>query len=708
MLAAAISVTSGCTLMLDTELNRGEGADASPVDGGGAVDGDAEDVQTGDRRPDDADGVDTLDEPATDGSDARVDGADASELDTASEPPPAPTGVNASDGTWHDRVMVTWERAEGATGYMVYRDGELVDPSVSSLSFEDTGAEGASPTAQGFSLEASDGTLTGRVQLSWSEPDVPAGTIHEYTVVAGNAAGASEASEGDTGFRAASPVIGYEVQIDEEDWIDVENVRAFVDDLTPPPLPAEVVSVGTVTASDGESPFQVDIELTGLEVSDAPGSTVSYRVRAYNGVGVGPASATETGYAVPTPALQWLRGRFGYRDGYYIYEAIPGATTQVWTDVGGLIGGAENAYQCEVTVAAETVTSEYDLGHRVVQTLESDTSTDRLGFRVDVSGDRAIVSEVGFPAVHFYTFGGAAEGWAEDERIAATMPEDVAIAGDWAAAGEPGRTETIYPGVVVIYRYDSENGWQEDDVLEPPSELNAASSGFGTSVDLEDDASRLIVAAPGLDAAFVFARSDDAWSFEDALDSSASFGKCADLDGDRAIVAGSDEVAIFERSGATWSSVHRSNSADLPDSTPNLGDDCAISGTWAMVGDNAVDDDGAVYVFDGSDGSWGVADTPTIVAATGPGSVAPTAFGQHLALDGDTALVADHIGRFVALLAVDRSSGEWVHRELIRSPDATYSAFADDVATDGGAVIVGASGWGDAGEGRSYAYWLSR
>ncbi len=46
--------------------------------------------------------------------------------------PPAPTGVAASDGTFVNAVRIAWNASPGATGYEVYRDGNLVGRPASS------------------------------------------------------------------------------------------------------------------------------------------------------------------------------------------------------------------------------------------------------------------------------------------------------------------------------------------------------------------------------------------------------------------------------------------------------------------------------------------------------------------------------------------------------------------------------------------------
>lgn len=52
----------------------------------------------------------------------------------------APTGVSATDGTWCDRVRVTWTAPSGATEYYVYRNGSPLSGWIGSTLFDDFGA----------------------------------------------------------------------------------------------------------------------------------------------------------------------------------------------------------------------------------------------------------------------------------------------------------------------------------------------------------------------------------------------------------------------------------------------------------------------------------------------------------------------------------------------------------------------------------------
>ncbi|MCD6217411.1 hypothetical protein J7L05_06085 [bacterium] len=173
--------------------------------------------------------------------------------------PTDPTGVDATDGTFPDKVTVSWNAVGGATGYNIYRDSGLVQANHPGITWDDTtavppvvynyqveaingcGVSNKAPADPGepgnacelpdtpTGLAASDGTHTDRVQLSWTAAagalsydiirnsgfliNVPgithddmtatAGVIYTYEVEAVNACGNSPASAADTGYAFA-------------------------------------------------------------------------------------------------------------------------------------------------------------------------------------------------------------------------------------------------------------------------------------------------------------------------------------------------------------------------------------------------------------------------------------------------------------------------------------------------------------------------
>lgn len=92
--------------------------------------------------------------------------------------PPAPTGVAASDGTFTDRVRVTWLSSSGAAGYEVWR-----------------GTSSSSSGAVRITTTDVNGTL-------FDDTTAVAGTTYWYWVRARNTAGTSPLSAANSGYRA--------------------------------------------------------------------------------------------------------------------------------------------------------------------------------------------------------------------------------------------------------------------------------------------------------------------------------------------------------------------------------------------------------------------------------------------------------------------------------------------------------------------------
>jgi hypothetical protein len=94
------------------------------------------------------------------------------------QPPSAPTSVSASDGTYTDRVRLSWTASSGATGYKVFRN----------TSNNSSGAQqiGTSTASQ------------------YDDTTAVVGTTYWYWVKAYNSAGDSGFSNGDSGYVASS------------------------------------------------------------------------------------------------------------------------------------------------------------------------------------------------------------------------------------------------------------------------------------------------------------------------------------------------------------------------------------------------------------------------------------------------------------------------------------------------------------------------
>lgn len=116
--------------------------------------------------------------------------------------PDAPTNVAATDGTHTDKVVVTWTKSAGATGYRVYEGNNLLDTLGDVATYDDEDA--LAPTITPGTAAASDGTAAAHVALSLLGQSASNGASRTYKVVAFNATGDSDPSDTDTGYRGTT------------------------------------------------------------------------------------------------------------------------------------------------------------------------------------------------------------------------------------------------------------------------------------------------------------------------------------------------------------------------------------------------------------------------------------------------------------------------------------------------------------------------
>lgn len=190
-------------------------------------------------------------------------------FEIASSCPSAPTGVSASDGTYPDKVRITWNLSSGATYYQVWRgiedlpfmatkiadfipnspyDDYTIPPGTpyfywvkaadsacgpSEFSSSDSGYTSCSVPSTPAGVSASDGTICNQIYITWNpssgvdeyrvyrdgspESDWQSGTnytdgpgdcsTHTYQVEAQNSCGSSGLGSGDTGHAMCAPVI---------------------------------------------------------------------------------------------------------------------------------------------------------------------------------------------------------------------------------------------------------------------------------------------------------------------------------------------------------------------------------------------------------------------------------------------------------------------------------------------------------------------
>jgi len=114
---------------------------------------------------------------------------------------PRPTDVAATNGDHTDKVVVTWTKAVGATGYQVYRDSVGLGWLGDVATYDDEDADAGDITAG--SAVASDGAHTEHVLLGVTGEAANNGTTHTYVVRAKAATWEGDDSlVGDTGYRS--------------------------------------------------------------------------------------------------------------------------------------------------------------------------------------------------------------------------------------------------------------------------------------------------------------------------------------------------------------------------------------------------------------------------------------------------------------------------------------------------------------------------
>lgn len=279
----------------------------------------------------------------------------ASASDTGWRNVPPPSGVQATDGTSTSEVTITWTPVSGVIGYRVLRAAGSGTPAEigtpTAASFADTTAVAGTPytytvrarTAAGDSaasasdagwrgipaptaLAATDGTLTTGVSLSWTgvggatgyrvlrsldggtpsdigtptataftDSTAEPGVVYVYAVAARAAAGDSQPSVTDTGWRnvpapasvAASD--GTSASAIDVTWSPVSGATGYrILRAIGAGTPAEVGTAAAASFSDS---------------SASPATSYSYSVRAITAAGDSASSAADTGWRnVAAPA----------------------------------------------------------------------------------------------------------------------------------------------------------------------------------------------------------------------------------------------------------------------------------------------------------------------------------------------------------------------------------------------------------------------
>ncbi|MDX1405511.1 MAG: FG-GAP repeat protein [Woeseiaceae bacterium] len=254
---------------------------------------------------------------------------------------------------------------------------------------------------------------------------------------------------------------------------------------------------------------------------------------------------------------------------------------------------------------------------------------------------------------------------------------------------------------------------------------------FGQSVAIDGDSAIVgavqeDAAAANAGAAYVFLRSAGIWSEQQKLipadgDINDQFGIAVDIDGDTAVIGAvfNDGVAIdsgaayvFTRTGSTWSQQAKLTASDGA-TTDAFGQNVAIDGDTVVIAaeqdNDAGTNSGSAYVFVRSGTAW-----TEQAKLTASDAAAFDRFGFSVDVDGDTVIVGAHLnddlgGSSGSAYVFTRSGAVWSEQAKLLASDGVNShVFGVAVALDGDTAVIGASGDDDVALDSGAAYLFSR
>jgi uncharacterized repeat protein (TIGR01451 family) len=360
--------------------------------------------------------------------------------------------------------------------------------------------------------------------------------------------------------------------------------------------------------------------------------------------------------------------------------------------------------------------------------LASDGATDdRFGLSVSISGDTAVIGTpwddtiAGPDAGSAYVFERAGSAW-NDQKLLAAPPVvgtsydrfgfSVALEGDTLAVGAPGDVNTTgYQAGAAYVFVRLGTAWSlQQKIYPPPDAVVGASFGtsFGNSVSLSGDT--LAVGGPadsgGRGAAWAFVLSGGVWTEQQKLlpsDPNSFLGGAAvSIRGDT-IVMGSPGAAAFTGAAYVWvrSSGFWSEQQTLTASDGAAGDyfGWAVSLDGDTVAIGAYNDDtpaggnaGSAYVFVRSGSVWN--EQQKLVASDG---LANDWFGEHVALDGDTAAIGAEFHDTVAgpdagsAYVFVRSGSIWSEQQRLVASDSDAFDFGLSVSVESDTAVIGSA-----------------
>jgi len=292
--------------------------------------------------------------------------------------PAAPTNVAATDGDHTDKVVVTWTKSDGATGYKVYEGVNLLDTLGDVATYDDTSAP--APTITPGSTVATDGDSTAHVALSLSGTSASNGASRTYKVVAFNDAGDSPDSDTDTGYRGVGE-LSYQWQRSasdaDADYGNIDGATSATHNDTEAPAPT--ITPGSTVATDGDSTAHVVLSLSGTSTSEGAGRYYQCVLNA-DGAAQQISGSNRGHRAVGELTYQWQRSS---GDADEDYSNIDGATISTYNDTDA---------PAPTITPGSTVATDGDLTAHVSLSLNGTSTSDGAGryYKCVLNADGAV------------------------------------------------------------------------------------------------------------------------------------------------------------------------------------------------------------------------------------------------------------------------------------------------------------------------------
>ncbi len=226
--------------------------------------------------------------------------------------------------------------------------------------------------------------------------------------------------------------------------------------------------------------------------------------------------------------------------------------------------------------------------------------------------------------------------------------------------------------------------WEQRALLTPANVVPFGTWGRGADIS----SARVVGGRPG--TIDVFNRVGPIWSQDTPIPVDSQFGFVLATEGDTIALGGDDVVGVIELMEGEWTETLPRLSGSQTVDGSGFGATVFLREGILVVGAPEENGRGAVYVFESIDGSW------TETARLSPSSlVAGDRFGTVVAYRGGLLVVgapgtASERG---AAYVFERLGDEWhAHEALVAVDGAADDLFGKSVATDGAAVVVGATG----------------